>query len=391
MSDASPPSAGANGEAWRSFCARLAAVGDVLLGEAYPASERDRAEGYRHLANQVACWLTYGLGHADPRRPAFFRSSDPVFQWGGPNADQVARRAAIAGDGVYRVSGKMGCCDEFVLQVKQGATQSGGAEIETEVLASALGIGPGEDFCIVLGGAHQPGLWLPLSPEATFVHVRDYYFGWEVAEPATFVIERLHPPTDAPSPLTGDDVAEMLDAVAAEVEHSIPFWNEYQLRLRAAGKANTFGVPAPAGRGVQDVLYSHAFVAIDVDEALVAELRPPPDQLWDIQLYNRAWYEALDFRHRLTCLNHRLARRSGDDTVRVVIAAQDPGCANWLDTEGRDEVLATIRWWHPPGTPAVSQQVVPIAGIPDLPPVTPQQRRDEIAQRTAHTAWRYRT
>ena len=185
MSDASPPSAGANGEAWRSFCARLAAVGDVLLGEAYPASERDRAEGYRHLANQVACWLTYGLGHADPRRPAYFRSSDPVFQWGGPNADQVARRAAIAGDGVYRVSGKMGCCDEFVLQVKQGATQSGGAEIETEVFASALGIGPGEDFCIVLGGAHQPGLWLPLSPEATFVHVRDYYFGWEVAEPAT--------------------------------------------------------------------------------------------------------------------------------------------------------------------------------------------------------------
>jgi hypothetical protein len=285
----------------------------------------------------------------------------------------------------------MGCCDEFVLQVKQGATQSGGAEIETEVLASALGIGPGEDFCIVLGGAPQPGLWLPLSPEATFVHVRDYYFGWEVAAPATFVIERLHPPAGAPSPLTGDDVAEMLDAVAAEVEHSIPFWNEYQLRLRAAGEPNTFGVPAPAGRGVQDVLYSHAFVAIDVDEALVVELHAPPDQLWDIQLYNRAWYEALDFRHRLTCLNHRLARRSGDGAVRVVIAAQDPGCANWLDTEGRDEVLATIRWWHPLGTPAVSQQVVPTAGIPDLLPVTPQQRRDEIAQRTAHTAWRYRT
>jgi hypothetical protein len=391
MTDANPSSAGANGEAWRSFCARLAAVGDLLVGEGYPTSERDRAEGYRHLANQVACWLTYGLGHADPRTPAFFRSSDPVFQWGGPNADQVARRAAIAGEGVYRVSGKMGCCDEFVLQVKTGATQSGGAEIETEVLASALGIGPGDDFAIVLGGPPAPGTWLPMSPEATFVHIRDYYFGWEVAEPATFVIERLDAPAGAHAPLTGDEVADMLANVAAEVEHSIPFWNQYQMRMRAAGELNTFGVPAPAGRGVQDVLYSHAFVALRPDEALVVELHPSPDQLWDIQLYNRAWYEALDFRHRLTCLNHRLACRSHDDSVRIVITGRDPGRANWLDTEGRDEVLATIRWWHPPDTPTVVQRVVPTDELPDLPPVTSPQRQEEISRRTAHTAWRYRT
>ena len=101
MTDASPLSAGASGDAWRSFCERMAAVGELLLSDDYPASERDRAEGYRHLANQVACWLTYALGHSDPQRPAFFRSSDPVYQWGGPNADQVARRAAIVGHGVY--------------------------------------------------------------------------------------------------------------------------------------------------------------------------------------------------------------------------------------------------------------------------------------------------
>ena len=391
MPDVSAQSAGTNGEAWRSFCARLAAVGDALLGQEYPASEGDRAEGYRHLANQVACWLTYGLGHADPRRPAFFRSSDPVYQWGGPNADQVARRAAISGEGVYRVSGKMGCCDEFVLQVKTGATQSGGAEIETEVLASALGIRTGHDFAIVLGGPPTAGLWLPLSPEATFVHVRDYYFGWPAAEPATFVIERLDAPPDGLSPLTGDDVADMLENVAAELEHSIPFWNRYQVRLRAAGELNTFGVPAPAGRGVQDVLYSHAFVALGAGEALLVEVQPADDELWDLQLYNRAWYEALDFRHRLTCVNHRLACRSDDGRVRIVIAARDPGCVNWLDTEGRDEVLATIRWWHPRGTPTVVQQVLQIDELPALPPVTPQQPEEEVRRRTAHTAWRYRT
>ncbi len=378
-------------DAWRSFCDRLRAVGDLLLDDDYPASDLDRAEGYRHVANQLACWLTYALGHADPLRPVLFRSSDPVFQWGGPNADQVARRAAISGEGRYRLSGSMGCCDEFVLQVKRGATQSGGAEIDTEVIASALGLGPGDHFEITLGGEPAGGLWLPLPPDASFVHIRDYYFRWVAEEPATFVLERLDAPGGPPPRLTPDGLAAVLDAAASEIEHSIPFWNRYQARMRSNARVNDFGPPASAGRGVLDVLYSHAFVALDPDQALVVELEPPPGQLWDVQLYSRAWYEALDFRHRVTSLNHHLAHRDPDGTVRVVIAPRDPGCANWLDTEGRDEVLATFRWWHPPTTPEVRTQLLPLAGIPALRPVGPSQRRAEIEARTAHAAWRYRT
>ncbi|HVM63643.1 MAG TPA: hypothetical protein VMU14_02195, partial [Acidimicrobiales bacterium] len=122
-----------SGAAWREFCTRLAAVGDRILGDDFPASPRDRAEGVRHLANQVACWLTYSLGSADPDRPLFFRSSDPVYAWGGPNVDQVARRARVSGTGTYRVAGEMGSCEEFVLQVKSGLVQSGGADVDAEV------------------------------------------------------------------------------------------------------------------------------------------------------------------------------------------------------------------------------------------------------------------
>ena len=74
-------------EAWQAFCDRMAALGPVIEAEApTPAAA---AEGVHHLANQVACWLTYGIGSSDPMRPVFFRSSDPVYEWGGPNADQV--------------------------------------------------------------------------------------------------------------------------------------------------------------------------------------------------------------------------------------------------------------------------------------------------------------
>ena len=137
-------------EAWQAFCDRMAALGPVIEAEA-PTPEA-AAEGLHHLANQVACWLTYGIGSSDPMRPVFFRSSDPVYEWGGPNADQVARRAAISGDAVYRITGTMGGCEEFVLQIKRGAAQSGGAGVATEVSASALGLGPGDAIDIVLGG-----------------------------------------------------------------------------------------------------------------------------------------------------------------------------------------------------------------------------------------------
>jgi hypothetical protein len=387
-----PPTAAA----WRDFCNRMAAVGERLLDDDFPQDEADRAEGYRHLANQVACWLTYAIGHTDPERPMLFRSSDPVYQWGGPNADQVARRAPITGTGSYRLRGSMGSCEEFVLQVKTGSRQSGGADVALEISASQLGLRPGDDIDIALSRDEQPGRWLPLDPDASFLHLRDYYFAWEAGEPATFVLERVDIPTGPPPRFTADALQALLGGAAHEVEHSIDFWNRYQVNLRGKHGVNAFSEPAGVARGVQDVLYSHAFVALARDEAMVVAFDADPEDMWDVQLYARHWYEALDFRHRVTSTNHRDATRSADGRVHVVITATDPGRANWLDTEGRDEVLATIRWWHPRTPPQVSSEVVPLAQVAehlpaDLPRVDPAARGEQIRNRAAHASWRYRT
>ena len=201
-------------------------MGPVIEAEA-PTPEA-AAEGLHHLANQLACWTTYALGHADPDRPVFFRSSDPIYSWGGPNADQVARRAAIAGDATYRISGHMGSCEEFVIQIKRGAAQSGGAGVATEISASELGLGPGDDLDIVLGGpepeATSDARWIPLPEDAAFIHVRDYYFDWQATDPATFVLERLGDVVPR-RPRTSAHVAAVLDSAATEIEHSLAFWS----------------------------------------------------------------------------------------------------------------------------------------------------------------------
>jgi hypothetical protein len=380
------------GEAWRAFCDRMGALGDRILADDFPQGEHARAEGYRHLANQVACWLTYALGSTDPEHPAFFRSSDPVYRWGGPNVDQVARRALISGDGTYRISGQMGSCEEFVLQVKSGTVQSGGADVDQEISASSLGLGPGDDFEILLGGTRRGERWIELDPAAAFVHIRDYYFDWQPRQPATFVIERLDTQGTPRRPTTPDGVAALLDDAAAQIEHSIVFWNDYQRRMRSGQELNTFSPPAGAARGVQEIIYSHAFVALGAGEALLVELEGRDAKLWDIQLYNRTWYEPLDFANRVTSLNHRQVRSGEDGSVQVVIAGRDPGVVNWLDSEGRDEVLATVRWWRPEHGPTVRSRIIAVASLPaEMSVVDPDSRRAEIRGRSAHVGWRFRT
>ena len=385
-----------SGVAWRRFTERLAEIGERILADDFPGDASGRAEGVRHLATQTACWLTYASGYRDPAHPAFFRSADPTYAWGGPNVDQVARRATVDGSGTYRVSGHMGSCEEFVLQLKGGTTQSGGADVGTEVSASQLGLGPGDTFEILLSATEQSGTWLPLGPGPGFVHVRDYYFDWVAAEPATFVIERLDTQGVPAAAVDADRVAEMLDAAAHEIEHSILYFRDYQARLRDAQAPNQFGTPGVSGRGVQDIIYSHGFVNLRDDQALILELDPHAATLWGASSYTRGWYEPLDYATRVTSRNHRQVVADEDGLVRIVLAGRDPGTANWLDTEGRAEVLTTVRWFRPPETPSVRTEVVSLAELgahlPEgHPTVDDDARRDEIARRAAHVSWRYRT
>ena len=58
------------------------------------------------------------------------------------------------------------------------------------------------------------------------------------------------------------------------------------------------------------------------------------------------------------------ARAGASDRFRIVIAGEDPGVANWLDTEGRPFGIFVIRWLQPQSTPALpATRVVSIADL----------------------------
>ena len=69
------------------------------------------------------------------------------------------------------------------------------------------------------------------------------------------------------------------------------------------------------------------------DEALLVEVAPPQGLYWSYSLGN-PWWETIDYGAHQSSLNGHQASVDDDGTLRVVIAHEDPGVANWLDTAG---------------------------------------------------------
>jgi hypothetical protein len=387
-------------DAWQDFCGRLAALGTVITGPPFPTGERAQLEGTRHLANQVATWLTWAVGADSATHPRFFRQNDLFFRWGGPNVDQVTRRATIDPAGTYRISGSLGACQDIILTMKDGDMHDGRYGVAFDVLGSELGFGPGADVEIHLGsegGApYGDGVQLAIPAGASMLNVREYYWDWTAAAPATLVIERLDTLGTPPPPLTEADLAARLDKAARLVEASVTYWNDWVGREKAKLPPNTMGPAGGSAGGSRRIAYSFGFYDLADGEALVVESGPPPSPYWDIQLYSLGWFESYDFANRTSSLNHTQARLSpGDGRFRAVVAPTDPGVPNWLDTEGRPDGMLTHRWIG--GRPAeMTAKVVPLADVrdhlpADTPTVSPAERADEIRRRQSHAAWRYRT
>jgi hypothetical protein len=385
-----------DGRAWRDLCERLARVGDRILDPEFPASPRARAEGYRHLATQVVAWLGWAVGYPDAEFPAFFRQNDQVLRWGGPNVDQVTRRARVSAAGTYRIAGNMGACEDFILTVKDGDMHMDRYGILREALASELGIRPGDDFEITLSAAPAPEPWVRLDPDATMINLREYYFEWQPRAPALVTIQRVDTLGTSPPPITGAEVGRRLDDAAAMVERSIVYWNDYLRDAKSELGANTMGPVRHSAGGSSRIAYSFGFFELGPEEALLIDASPAGARFWDIQLYTMGWFEPFDYANHTTSINHTQARLSSDGRFRSVLAHRDPGVSNWLDTEGRPDGMVTYRVIDGSGEADIAARVVPFDAVathlpPDTARVGPDERRDEIRRRQAHVAWRYRT
>lgn len=378
--------------AWKTFCAAVEQAGVEIL-ERYPQPhEIDRAEAPLFLAQQLGIAIEEVLTRRDQAFPLLRLAASTINKAGLDSADAKYTGASIAGGAPYRLRGTLGNARLIALQaIAKGPPFRAFGRLS----GSDLAPDPEGSFEVMLAPERPEGWegpWIETGAQATDLLVREYFGDWESERPSTMTLERLDG-VGAAAPMTLSESEQLLRSMAQEFAGRAPIWQPRVQQVRN-GLRNQLAPASSAGaQGLADNLYGTGWFALEPDEVLLIELDPPDALLWSFQLGN-FWWESLDYVNRTGSLNGDQAAASSDGRYRIVIAHEDPGVPNWLDTGGHPEGFVLYRYQQARNNPRPSVRVLSRADLAgalpaDTPRVTPEQRGESIARRRAHAAERW--
>jgi hypothetical protein len=380
-----------SGAAWDAFCEALRRAGRKMLDSEFAESDLERAEGYRYLLGLVALRLKRMLYTCGPEQPAFVMAMDDILKFGLDNPDGTnSKSAEIRDDLTYRLYGRYGG-ERYVEFV-----QSGERGTLANHFLDQFEVGEDGRFEIILSPERQPGNWMPLAPGAKGLMIRQIQYDWLGEGHSEIHIERsgasgVPDCLKTPEPAA---VAAELKAAAKTFVSEFDFWLDYTRAFRREGD-NIIPADQPlafSGRS-QVRAAPKGFYVLDPHEAMLLEFADPGGLFWSVSVGD-TWFRSIDPSHHQSSLNGHQAVKGADGLYRVVVAHEDPGIANWLDTGGHRRGCLTFRYVRTDERPAAKIRVAPLpeilAALPaDTARVTPEQRAETIARRARGYSLRY--
>ncbi|MGH8453245.1 MAG: DUF1214 domain-containing protein [Nevskiales bacterium] len=335
-----------SGKAWDEFCDALKRAGQQVLRPEAPASELDRAEGWRYLTRLLRIGLEMHLEYADPDFPGFFAPSHETGKIGADNPDNLYLMGRLNGRNEYVIRGTRGTVSYLSFGTQKGGYESNGKMEQTGFIdSSQLQLDAESRFEIVLSATQQPGNWLKIEPETNAVIVRQTFLDRKVERPAQMSIERRGNQAK-PVPLSAERLQRGLVNASQFVEGTATLfanWAQSYLpnanQLPPANQALCQSVG-----GDPNIFYYHSYWRLAPDEALVIRIpRIPKCRFWNLQV-NNWWMESLDYRYHRIHHNPHTVKHDADGGVTLVLAHQDPQHPNWLETTGHDNGTLCLRW-----------------------------------------------
>lgn len=383
-------------QAWSALAERIERAGRDLANHPFPTGPRETAEGYRYLSRLVVLGLQWAIEFADPDFPAFYRHDDDITKWGGPNVDNRYLRARVRGDAAYRLTGNVSSSHGCVISELEGDMQLEEYGVYEEVWHDQLVTDADGNFELLLSAERDARAqnWMYLHPKTGNITIREYFDDWPRHMPGEFFIERVDGPS-VQAPVTAAQMAARLDEAGRWIETSLHYWNRYLVDKRAQSAANVVQAAGGELGGAKDIAYGFVFTDLEPDEALVIEGEPPDAWFWNYLLYNDGWFESLETANRATSRTGHMMRVDPDGRFRLVIAHQDPGVENWLDTTGLRKTVVAYRYVRTTTSPVPTTRVVPFTKLqtalhPETPTFSNDARHNEIAMRRRHIARRFR-
>jgi hypothetical protein len=335
--------------AWARFCDDLKAAGDKVFKEANPSAPIMRVDGYRFLTQNLGQAFPLALETKDPAYPQIHYFTHPTMKLGGDVCDFTYRQAWISGDHTYMITGRKGTARWFNLTVQgpKPAKVPGtdyaplhepfGDTPECNVLGSQIKADADGNFELFIGGPQRDENWLPTTPGSRKLFIREAFDAWG-EQPTSLSIERLG--MDSPRPIPSPErMAEAMDWAGAFVTGFMRDWPDHswatsggvcdpnQRNMFPADKSANSADDAKRGRMAANMVWS-----LKADEALIVEM-DWHDGFWLLGM-GGFFVESMDFLHRQVSYSPARTKVDADGVVRLVMAHDDPGVHNWLDTQG---------------------------------------------------------
>ena len=240
--------------------------------------------------------------------------------------------------------------------------------------------GDGSYEIIVSRDKPASGNWLELKPGSGQITTRHYHESRQNIASVPGRVVPINLEVIDPDPLTpygGDEeTAKHLEWVANYVrEHSAITFNKTSPEMAkklgwVSLEPNEFAAPGQFASATGDTAYgnAHAWYAsaryeLEPDEALIIRGRFPGCRFANVVLWNQ-FMQSYDFVNRQISLNRNQIEYEKDGSFKMVVAHEDPGVPNWLDTEGRSTGQIYWRYIFPTQTPQrVKTKLVKLASL----------------------------
>jgi hypothetical protein len=353
--------------AWEGVTEAIVRMGRKVDEITLDSEAVDRVEGHRFVARILAAMMEFLL-EQDPDRPSFVRIMTPTRKFYLDNPDTIYHHASLSPKQRYRVWGHRGSCEYLSFCVY--GQREGQTYISCDASDRDLTFCEDGRFEIFLSSEEPagPANWMKLDPRCRSLVVRQYFLDRDAESPAEFHIEVLRDQPLRPSPARPDAMAARLRALAGALDRTMDVTIEAS--QKCAKHPNTITIDGSADNVVslyptKDNQYLGGWYRLDDGEALLIEGTPPDCRYWSVHLANR-WLESLDYRYHQVTLNKRQIQLEADGRFMIVVADQDPGVGNWLDTCGHREGIALFRWLQADDAPPQPQ--VRVVRLDDLMP-----------------------
>jgi hypothetical protein len=378
-----------SGRAWAHLLDALRQASDIVQSNEVSRNPVDLAAGFRHLLMLLGTGVDQALrADSDPVLAVKPSGVDAVYKWGMDCPDCIYTGAPLRGGESYRIWGHRGSARYVGLQSMAGMASS------ANVLLDELDLGPGGEVDLVLSGDRHEGNWLPIAEDATQLVIRHFFYDWDTEVASSLFIERLEGEKSRPARTPADPRAVMarrLSALGDFVVGNLEFF----LQFSRPEVPNSF-LPPLDGTAMGAAAENRPVIGswtLGPEEALLVEVTPPEGLYWSISLGN-PWWETIDYGAHQSSLNGHQAIVDEDGILRAVIAHDDPGVPNWLDTAGHSAGPVILRCVRTESAPVPTTRVVPFAKLHAALPagtrrVGPEERERVIAARRLAVSKRF--